>query len=437
MEISFLNKGIYHYIDAKAGSVSELEASGRMYQIHMLTENEMLYILHSEMLCSNGEVWLTHNTESCYCLQNMLMQKSINGSVLRNLLEQILAGIKEIEPYLLDAADLILRLDYMFWNPVLKCVRMLCVPGYQMPVCEQLRLLLESIMPRFDHSDYEGERMLYRCHNLVSDEWQGLAGLMEFLQTWQTGTDITKLDGNGIPADISIKNCLNDVRKDNQKKEQKKEQKEQQTEEDDEDDEVNDTVFTKRFFLFVLAGGAALALIIKYLFFDGTTGTAIFGVGWLLALVVLAIMTVREKEDDSDAAMQAYASADNQESPACISVKIPGETPEYVQQSVAMQNHMCTKLVPLTNGALEPLRLSNAAEMVTIGRDRKTDYRVMTTQISRMHAKLYKKADGLFLEDLNSTNGTFVNAKRIPALTEYKLNKGDVVGFANEEFFVS
>lgn len=427
MEISFLNKGIYHYIDAKAGMVSELEASGRMYQIHMLTENEMTYILHSEMLCTNGELWLTHNTESCYCLQNMLMQEGINGSVLQNLIGQILAGIKEIEPYLLDAADLILRLEYMFWNPVLKGVRMLCVPGYQMPVCEQLRLLLESIMPRFDHTDYEGERMLYLCHSLVSDEWQGLAGLIKFLKTQEIEPDRKRQYVNVLPGGKPVQDCQPNM--------EKTEQKVTQAEEDD---EVSDSILSKRFFLFVLAGGAALALIIKYLFFDGTTGTAIFGVGWLLALIVLAIMTVREKEDDSDAAMQDYASANNQEISACISAEIPGEISGYEQQYVFAKNsNMCTKLVPLTNGALEPLRLSNVTEMVTIGRDRKTDYRVMTTQISRMHAKLYKKEDGLFLEDLNSTNGTFVNAKRIPALTEYKLNKGDVIGFANEEFFVS
>lgn len=431
MEISFLNKGIYHYIDAKAGMVSELEAAGRMYQIHMLTENEMTYVLHSEMLCTNGEVWLTHNTESCYCLQNMLMQEGINGNVLRNLLEQILTGIKEIEPYLLDAEDLILRLEYMFWNPVLKRVRMLCVPGYHKPVCEQLRLLLESIMPRFDHTDYEGERMLYMCHNLVSDEWQGLAGLIKFLQTPEEGMNTGQYQGNMLPPGISVQKGKYEM----QIETRREEQKETQTEDDD---AVSDTIFSKRFFLFVLAGGAALALIIKYLFFDGTTGTAIFGVGWLLALIVLAIMTVREKEDDSDAAMQAYASVNNQEQSVCTSVESPKKIPECERKyNAVFSQNACTKLVPLTNGALEPLRLSNAAEMVTIGRDRKTDYRVQTTQISRMHAKLYKKADGLFLEDLNSTNGTFVNAKRIPALTEYKLNKGDVVGFANEEFFVS
>ena len=72
---------------------------------------------------------------------------------------------------------------------------------------------------------------------------------------------------------------------------------------------AEDTIFSKRFFLYVLAGGAALALIIKYLFFDGTTGTAIFGIVWLLTLIVLAIMTVRDKEDgqESEVAMREYS----------------------------------------------------------------------------------------------------------------------------------
>ena len=67
-----------------------------------------------------------------------------------------------------------------------------------------------------------------------------------------------------------------------------------------------DAIFSKRFLLYALAGGAALALIIKYLFFDGTTGTAIFGIVWLLTLIILAIMTARDKEDgqESESAMQ-------------------------------------------------------------------------------------------------------------------------------------
>lgn len=225
---------------------------------------------------------------------------------------------------------------------------------------------------------------------------------------------------------------------------------------------AEDTIFSKRFFLYVLAGGAALALIIKYLFFDGTTGTAIFGIVWLLTLIVLAIMTVRDKEDGQEsevamreysgqaavqeyngqAAMQGYGMVDErpvqeysgQKKPAMHSVdepqKLPGE-PVRDSRAAAM------KLVPLTNGALEPFRIPEGTVTLTIGRDKTSDYRVTTTQISRVHARLFHRPDGLYIEDADSTNGTFINTKRIPAMTEQRLEKGDVVGFANEEFFVS
>ena len=92
------------------------------------------------------------------------------------------------------------------------------------------------------------------------------------------------------------------------------------------------------------------------------------------------------------------------------------------------------KLVPLTNGALESFRIPKDKASFTIGRDKASDYRVATTQISRVHVR---RPDGLYIEDQNSTNGTYINTKRIPAMTEQKLEKGDVVGLANEEFFVA
>ncbi len=419
MEISFGNKGIYHYIDAEVGTVASLEEAGRMYQVYMLVENNLSFVLHSDILCVDGKLWLTHNTEQCYCMQNMLMQNRINGSILRSILRQIIECIKEMEPYLLDASDLVLCAEYMFWNPVKKQVRLLCVPGYQMSVCEQLQSFLESLMPRFDHTDREGEHMLYMCHQIVSDAWQGLAGLMRVLE--ETDEKMENIPEKMLPD----------------KSEGDLPGKTEKSIPDESAEAVSDTILSKRVLLFVLAGGAALALIIKYLFFDGTTGTAVFGIGWLLALIVLAIMTVREKEDDSDAAMQEYKCEQHLQED-CILQKEENAVSEYVyKEKHASDQDICTKLVPLTNGALSPLLFSSDFGTVTIGRDRKTDYRVQTTQVSRMHAKIYNTSEGVFLEDLNSTNGTFVNAKRIPALTEYKLNKGDIVGFANEEFFIA
>ena len=56
--------------------------------------------------------------------------------------------------------------------------------------------------------------------------------------------------------------------------------------------------------------------------------------------------------------------------------------------------------------------------------------------ISRLHAKIMEKADGIYLLDLNSTNGTYLNGEVIEAGKDYKIEEGDLVAFAKCEYYV-
>lgn len=56
--------------------------------------------------------------------------------------------------------------------------------------------------------------------------------------------------------------------------------------------------------------------------------------------------------------------------------------------------------------------------------------------ISRLHAKLMEKADGIYLLDLNSTNGTYLNGEAIEAGKDYRIEKGDLIAFAKCEYYV-
>ena len=51
--------------------------------------------------------------------------------------------------------------------------------------------------------------------------------------------------------------------------------------------------------------------------------------------------------------------------------------------------------------------------------------------VSRSHARLTVHAGQLFVEDLDSTNGTTVNGVRVPAGERRALTDGDVLGFGN------
>ena len=54
--------------------------------------------------------------------------------------------------------------------------------------------------------------------------------------------------------------------------------------------------------------------------------------------------------------------------------------------------------------------------------------------VSRFHAKITKEEDGLYLTDLNSTNGTFLNQDRLAPNERRRLNPGDELAFAAKRY---
>ena len=66
-------------------------------------------------------------------------------------------------------------------------------------------------------------------------------------------------------------------------------------------------------------------------------------------------------------------------------------------------------------------------EVTMFGRDVTNDITLGDAEVSRQHARLTRTPAGFVLEDLGSTNGSFVNNERLAA--PRVLNAGDLIGF--------
>ncbi len=71
--------------------------------------------------------------------------------------------------------------------------------------------------------------------------------------------------------------------------------------------------------------------------------------------------------------------------------------------------------------------------MTVIGRREDCDLRIPVGDVSRKHCRLVRTDDGIRVEDLGSSNGTYVNGERIQ---ECDLNPGDNVGVGPVQFIV-
>jgi FOG: FHA domain len=69
------------------------------------------------------------------------------------------------------------------------------------------------------------------------------------------------------------------------------------------------------------------------------------------------------------------------------------------------------------------------ASQMTVGRGVTSDIVLSAEGVSSAHARLSQRDDTLYVEDLNTPAGTYVNGERIPALFPVALYEGDEVGF--------
>ncbi len=303
MEMCFLSKGICDYLEVNAGAEQELIGSGCRFQIDMLLENNIMYLIKPSEVAADGRIWLRYKINGMYILSKFFRKMKPDGALLRTIIEQLIECSTEVEKYLLSQDDILVDSDYMFYDYVNKKINLICVPGYNKNLRGQLKSFLEYVMQIFDYGDREGLLEMYSIYDELCE------------------------------GSTPLKNK--------------------------------------------------------------------------------AILSGNQGHVKNDRLSEGKAVQD-----------------EYQDEIY--------RLIPLTGGGLKDIVLEEGVEQIIVGRGNKeTDYRIRNTQISRVHACLYRNKEGIFIEDRQSANGTYVNAVRIPVLEPQKLNKGDIVGFSNEEFFVS
>jgi two-component system, cell cycle response regulator len=103
------------------------------------------------------------------------------------------------------------------------------------------------------------------------------------------------------------------------------------------------------------------------------------------------------------------------------------ETLKYELQK-AKEQEACLIII---RGTPQGHRFFLTQEEMAIGRDPSAEISVSDQSISRKHAKIIKDGNKVLLADLGSSNGTFVNDKKVPTGTSVVLAKEDMIKLGN------
>ena len=69
-----------------------------------------------------------------------------------------------------------------------------------------------------------------------------------------------------------------------------------------------------------------------------------------------------------------------------------------------------------------------------VGKSAAADVKIDKETISQLHARIWPEGNSFYIEDLNSTNGTFVNDETLPYKQKRILQVNDIVQFADARF---
>jgi pSer/pThr/pTyr-binding forkhead associated (FHA) protein len=83
---------------------------------------------------------------------------------------------------------------------------------------------------------------------------------------------------------------------------------------------------------------------------------------------------------------------------------------------------MLTIELKFNNAVLKTIETDK--EVITIGRNVKNDIQIDNLSVSKQHARIVKHQGKFFIEDMKSTNGTYLNEKKI---AKEKLANNDVI----------
>lgn len=94
-------------------------------------------------------------------------------------------------------------------------------------------------------------------------------------------------------------------------------------------------------------------------------------------------------------------------------------------------------LFSLTNMYDITKKLPISGDELVIGRTQlQKEIHVVNKKIGRSHARLYVEGQQIFLVDLGSKNGTYVNGEILIKRTPISVDRGDIISFADEEFIL-
>lgn len=436
------------------------------YQIHMLTEHHIGGLLNCSVKKVNGKSRYFYDITSRQSMENIYEKEYISAGDVRVFLKGLYMALTEAKKYLLDTDKVVLEPEMIYMDIETKEPLFCYLPVYEGSLHASFAKLSEYIMRRLDQTDSSAVLLGYEIYRRSLEENYSLERLLK-----EAAFDVRPVkegqQRKSEPKQEIYKEPVQPLHKMTEVQERHGEDGRKETAKEAPEEKDKEIGGKKRRERRKKkgAGKAVLAVLLASVSLSAAAWfwkldmTQLGGIAFLLVCLIgygFSVETKRRKkekeqictrEDKADRQsvekMQgiretAHKAEKNNlfesgEQKEVDIVKTIGATVLLDKGEEEYEPHL--SLISMNPRERNSIVLLN--DSYTIGKMKnKTDICIEHPSVSRIHAKILREGKDYYLCDLNSTNGTFVNGRRLAVNERVPIRMSDEIRFADLGYYV-
>ena len=345
-------------------------------QRKMVMENRIEGLIRMDIRRLNGKEEFYYDITGKQSLQNIFLKRQMTYEDIRGVLCSVYHLNEELKRYLVQLESILFEPEFCFYNPDTGRAEWIFGEAQE----ENYLMLAEFILEHADHEDKKGVDVGYKFYKLVKEE------------NFVIDRIITYMDEK-YPV-------------------RKHEEEEVYLHE-----EIKDTDVMREIPVYAAKDGS-------------DKETAGKGKPWEAAFERCKQLV---KEKFVKGKEEPFMIQENIGRPVCPETLYRREEEDCKTMLIMPPSqNVCRQLRAVRNN--EIIRIPDKLPCI-IGKDAGgADIVIASKAISRVHARIYEQDGVLFLQDLNSKNGTFKNALQLEPNEKVELRQGDEICFANLQY---
>ena len=349
-------------------------------------------------------------------LKTIADQQEFNSQCLNGILDSLIRAKETLDEFFLSENNLVLDPEFIYTDIETKATYLCFYPYYEKDIGESLKELSEFLLQKTDHNDDEAVYISYEFYKLIMHEDYDFGKIF-------TRRLPKEEQGSFKEEEYEAVDITEDVQEVKTEKIKKAENVSL----------IVSAVILLILIIFILyvrlyRSSEALSLIREdKLVIIAAAGGSLIAFG-PLAVIAKLDHTNKEKIRKKKSEILKMIK-DREYKEASVNNVYHGDTSKLGEDAESSR-----RLVRFEKEGITEMKLDELPFILGKKRDM-VDGVLTEASASRLHAKITESEGRYYLEDLNSTNGSFVNNERLTTGEKRELNINDELNFAGEVFY--